>query len=177
MDSPRQKCPYVHYVEFDFIPGVYPLHPFDTVHPKSMFGGLAVALMRPKRRPEDLIVHQSQAGLFETVLKPSCHVESRVARDLLRRAKTKLFSWDRRGFCAPTPRWRESVEIAVMDSCIYRKGAAGDESPQIQEGSSVRRNRRLPLSVGNQLTWLMTMGLSIEGLSLVRFSVVASDFI
>jgi len=104
LDASWQECPFVHYVEVDFIPGVYHFHAFDTASPKSMYGGLAVALMRPEQRSEDLIVHQTQAGLFETVLKHSCHVESRGVRDLLRRVETKLFSWARRGFCAPTPR-------------------------------------------------------------------------
>ena len=90
LDASWQECPYVHYIEVDFIPGVYHLHAFDTAPPKSMFGGLAVALMRPEQRAHELTIHQSQKGLFETVLKHSCHLKSRGFRDLLRRIMEKF---------------------------------------------------------------------------------------
>ncbi len=67
-------CDHVHYVEVDFVPGVYHFEAFDTAPPRSMFGGLAVAVMRPERRAGHLTIHQSQKGLFETILPSSCHV-------------------------------------------------------------------------------------------------------
>ena len=42
-------CEHVHFVEIDFVPGVYHFEAFDTATPRSMFGGLAVAVMRPER--------------------------------------------------------------------------------------------------------------------------------
>jgi hypothetical protein len=68
------QCDYVHYVEIDFIPGVYHREAFDTARPKSMFGGLALALMRPEKRAGEITVCQSQQGLFEAVVSHSCHV-------------------------------------------------------------------------------------------------------
>jgi hypothetical protein len=59
------------------VPGVYHFEAFDTAMPRSMFGGLAVAVMRPERRVGPLIIHQCQKGLFETVLALSCHATTR----------------------------------------------------------------------------------------------------
>lgn len=66
-------CPYIHYVEIDFIPGVYHYEAFDTATPRSMYGGLSLALMLPEKRTHELIIHQSQKGLFDTVLPHSSH--------------------------------------------------------------------------------------------------------
>jgi hypothetical protein len=80
-------CEYVDYVEIDFVPGVYHHEAFDTAPARTMFGGLAVAVMRPERRAGPLTIHQSQEGLFETVLRSSSHVAAR--RSLLGRALGK----------------------------------------------------------------------------------------
>lgn len=66
-----KQCPHVHYVEVDFIPGVYHFNRFDTALPRSMWGGLAVAVMLPEARAGDLTIHQSQEGLFKTVRNSS----------------------------------------------------------------------------------------------------------
>lgn len=68
-----KECPWVHYVEVDFVPGVYHYEPFDTAPPRSMYGGLAVAVMMPERRQGDLTIHQSQQGLYNAVLRDSRH--------------------------------------------------------------------------------------------------------
>jgi len=86
------RCEYVHYVEVDFVPGVYHYEAFDTAKARSMYGGLALALMLPQERGEDLIVHQSQQGLFDTVFPRSCHTPRWRALELLERLKRKLFS-------------------------------------------------------------------------------------
>ena len=70
-------CDHVHFVEIDFVPGVYHFEAFDTAMARSMFGGLAVAVMRPERRVGPVIVHQSQNGLFETVFATSCYNNTR----------------------------------------------------------------------------------------------------
>ena len=68
-----QACRHVHYVEVDFVPGVFHHDAFDTAPARSMFGGLAVALMLPEERREPLVVHQCQKGLFDAVLPHSRH--------------------------------------------------------------------------------------------------------
>ena len=69
-------CEHVHFVEIDFVPGVYHFEAFDTAMARSMFGGLAVAMMRPERRVKPLIIGQCQKGLFETVYAASCHANT-----------------------------------------------------------------------------------------------------
>jgi hypothetical protein len=81
-------CPYVHYVEIDFIPGVFHFDAFDTAPARSMYGGLALALMLPEKRDFDLKIHESQRGLFETVFKNSCHLKSN--ENLIGKAKKIL---------------------------------------------------------------------------------------
>ena len=73
LNADWHKSKYVHYVEVDFIPGVFHFEAFDTAKPKSMYGGLCVALLKPEERKEELVIHQSQKGLFETILKHSRH--------------------------------------------------------------------------------------------------------
>ncbi len=67
------SCPYVHYVEIDFIPGVYHRKPFDTAKSRSMFGGLALGLMLPESRNHQLVINQSQRGLYNTIFHHSRH--------------------------------------------------------------------------------------------------------
>ena len=81
------ECDYVHYVEVDFVPGVYHLEAFDTAQARSMYGGLALAMMQPQRRAGPLVIHESQKGLFETMLLASRHLATR--RPLLVRALQK----------------------------------------------------------------------------------------
>lgn len=69
-------CPYVHYVEVDYIPGVFHHQAFDTAPAGSMYGGLAVALLKPEKRRGPLVVHQSQQGLYDAVYQASCYVAS-----------------------------------------------------------------------------------------------------
>lgn len=63
--------PYVHFVEIDFIPGVYHFEAFDTAKPNSMWGGFALIKLLPYKRDFDLHIHQSQMGLFNAVLEYS----------------------------------------------------------------------------------------------------------
>ena len=94
-------CEYVHFVEIDFVPGVYHFEAFEMAMPRSMFGGLAVAVMRPERREGPLTVRQSQKGLFETVFAASRH------------ANTRKSLWDRvlkrpRDSCLTNDPWPEA---------------------------------------------------------------------
>ncbi|WP_442507914.1 class I SAM-dependent methyltransferase [Novipirellula sp. SH528] len=84
-------CRHVHFVEVDFISGVFHFDGFDTAPPRSMYGGLAVAILSPETRTHDLVIHQSQKGLYETVLPHSCHAASKTTlRDHIRSLKQKL---------------------------------------------------------------------------------------
>jgi hypothetical protein len=86
------ECPYVHFVEVDFIPGVFHAEAFDHAEPRSMYGGLAVALLLPHKRDHPLVINQSQEGLFDVVLRKSCHSTSPVAwmANILRKVFKKL---------------------------------------------------------------------------------------
>jgi hypothetical protein len=85
-------CPYVHFLEVDFIPGVFHHQAFDTAPAGSMYGGLAVAVMKPEPREGALTIHRSQQGLFDVVLNSSCYVtnQSRKRRSFFERIRTPL---------------------------------------------------------------------------------------
>jgi len=74
-----QSCPFVHFVEIDFVPGVFHFDAFDTAQAKSMWGGLALAQLLPTQRTEPLTIHQSQKGLFDTVFSHSCYAPPKPA--------------------------------------------------------------------------------------------------
>lgn len=61
------SCPYVHYVEVDFVPGVFHYESFDTARPRSMYGGLALAQLKPQPRTGPLTIHQSQRHMYDIV--------------------------------------------------------------------------------------------------------------
>lgn len=65
------KSPYVHFVEIDFVPGIYHEHAYDTAEPRSMWGGFACAVMEPHERKFPLVITCSQQGLFDAVFKVS----------------------------------------------------------------------------------------------------------
>ena len=87
------QCEYVHYVEIDFIPGVYVHEAWDTAQPRSMWGGFSLALMLPEKRTHELIIHQSHKGLFDVLVPRSAHAIS-----LLRKMKRKLIGQKRLRF-------------------------------------------------------------------------------
>ncbi|MEA2083393.1 MAG: class I SAM-dependent methyltransferase [Thermodesulfobacteriota bacterium] len=90
LEADWQECKHVHYLEVDFIPGVFHFKAFDTAKPKSMYGGLALALMLPEKRKEPLIVHQSQKGLFDSVFKISRHARYYRLKKILKSIKRKI---------------------------------------------------------------------------------------
>jgi hypothetical protein len=87
-----EHCPYLHYVEIDFVPGVFHYEAYDTAKPRSMYGGLALALLLPEKRTDELTVHQSQKGLFDTVYRHSRHASENKSGlgGLLRRIRGGL---------------------------------------------------------------------------------------
>ncbi|MCB0323898.1 MAG: class I SAM-dependent methyltransferase [Bdellovibrionales bacterium] len=62
-----QSSPYVHYVELDFVPGVFHEFAYDTAEPRSMWGGFAVVQMLPEPRAGELVIGEAQRGLFSAV--------------------------------------------------------------------------------------------------------------
>ncbi len=71
LEASWDKSKYVHYVEVDYIPGVFHYEAFDTAKPKTMYGGLCLALLKPYEREGGLFIHQSQKGLFLSTFKSS----------------------------------------------------------------------------------------------------------
>lgn len=84
------SCPYVHYVELDFIPGRF------NVETKKMWCGFAIALLLPFKRDHDLTIHKEQDIEFQTMVKISAHQERigeaiRLAiREKVRQVKAKV---------------------------------------------------------------------------------------
>jgi len=87
-------CPYVHYLEVDFVPGIFHKEAFDTAPARSMFGGLSLAVMLPEERKGELRINQSQEGLFDAVYLQSCYNSQRpsVARRIARKMRKFLRS-------------------------------------------------------------------------------------
>ena len=65
--------PYVQWVELDFIPGIYHHEAYDTAAARTMWGGFACAVLDPTPRQKELVIQESQRGLFEAVYKNSSH--------------------------------------------------------------------------------------------------------
>lgn len=57
------RCPWLHYVEVDFVPGVF--LPGRPTAEDSMYGGFALALLRPTRRSGAIEIFESQREAFE----------------------------------------------------------------------------------------------------------------
>ncbi len=68
-----ESSPHVHSVEIDFVPGIFHARAFDTAAPRSMWAGLACAIMKPEHRHRELIVQECQKELFEAVRAVSVH--------------------------------------------------------------------------------------------------------
>jgi Methyltransferase domain len=84
-----QDCPYVSFMELDYIPGTYYDEPLDTASERSMWGGFAVALLTAEPRERaDRQISQSQQGLFQTTFQVSSH--RRTLPNMLRKVKHKL---------------------------------------------------------------------------------------
>jgi hypothetical protein len=89
-----EQSEYVHYVEIDFVPGVYHYKAFDTAPPRFMCAGLALALLLPEKRKDQLTVYQSQKALYDAVFPHSYHAPLKLFHKIASRLSHKLF--DRR---------------------------------------------------------------------------------
>lgn len=86
LDVDWSSHPHVHELELDFSCGVFFEKPFDTASARTMWGGLACALLLPERREGPLEVSQSQSLAFRLLLRESIH----VPRSLWKRIKAKV---------------------------------------------------------------------------------------
>jgi hypothetical protein len=84
-----QQCEHVHLVEIDFLPGIYIHEAVGHAQPRSMWGGFSLALMLPEKRTHELIIHQSNKGLFDVLVPHSVHAVGPL-RKILRKIKRKL---------------------------------------------------------------------------------------
>lgn len=77
LDVDYEAFPNVHFVEIDFIPGVYHYEAFDTAEARSMWGGLALLHVKPQKRENPLVVRESQKSLFESTYHSS-QIDKRI---------------------------------------------------------------------------------------------------
>jgi hypothetical protein len=76
---------HVHYVEIDFISGVFNPHSLS----RQMWGGLALVVMLPEKRTDNLTIHEGQKKLFDALYFQSAH----FLPDIYRRGRRLLKSW------------------------------------------------------------------------------------
>jgi hypothetical protein len=84
-------CPHVHYVELDFVNGVF--LPGRTSVEHSMYGGFALALLLPEKREFELEVFESQVYVFEIIRRfavASGFLATASKRSLGSRIKSRL---------------------------------------------------------------------------------------
>jgi len=66
-------CPYVHAVELDFVPGTFHEAAEGGAFARSMWGGFALAVLRPDPRTGPLVLGQSQEALQRVIFRQSAH--------------------------------------------------------------------------------------------------------
>ncbi len=73
-----QQCPYVHFIDVDYVPGGYVNIPYNgKMQHRTMWGGLSLAILEPRKRNYELIVTQSAGELYEQALKGSFYTTFR----------------------------------------------------------------------------------------------------
>jgi hypothetical protein len=77
-------CPYVHFVELDYVPGIYFHEAYDGAVARSMWAGFGMAVMLPNAREGALTIKESQRDLQQIIAPISCHsgFRDRVRRTL-----------------------------------------------------------------------------------------------
>lgn len=77
--------PHVHSVELDFVPGTFHLTPQGGAFARSMWGGFALAVLRPEHRSGPLVIQAAQETKQRIVFRQSAHrVWHKVGRALRR---------------------------------------------------------------------------------------------
>lgn len=72
-----EKNPNVHYVEIDFVPGVFHEKMKGSNRKNVIAGGLCLAIIEPHPRDFELQIHQSQKKLFELMYRKSIYAPHR----------------------------------------------------------------------------------------------------
>jgi hypothetical protein len=67
-----QQCPYVHFIDIDYVPGTY-VNDIQNgkMQKRTMWGGLSLAILKPQKREHLLDVKQSAKELFDQTFKGS----------------------------------------------------------------------------------------------------------
>ena len=83
-----QQCRYVHYVEVDFVAGEFFRNGLGPAKARSMWGGLALAVMLPQPRSGEVTIQQSRRGAFEAAYAQSAYrpqpITVRIVKRLVR---------------------------------------------------------------------------------------------
>ena len=67
-----QACPYVHFIDVDYVPGTYVDDvQNDKLQKNTMWGGLSLAILQPQKREHQLEVKQTAKDLYEQAFKGS----------------------------------------------------------------------------------------------------------
>lgn len=72
VEASWQNCPYVHFVDIDYVPGTY-VNDMQNgkLQKRTMWGGLSLALLQPQKRTQPLEIKQSAKELFQQAFKGS----------------------------------------------------------------------------------------------------------
>lgn len=81
-------CPYVHSLDLDFVPGSFHETAHDSVFSRSMWGGFALAVLRPEVRVGPLVINCDQQALHRLVFARSAH---RTWHKLFRAIRRSIF--------------------------------------------------------------------------------------
>jgi len=84
-----QECPYVHYVDVDYLPGAFFNESYKNSVKGSMWGGLSLALLKPEKRSGPLEVRQSLLPMYEILYKKSRYNSIRFKTRNLIQSKSK----------------------------------------------------------------------------------------
>jgi len=66
-----EKCPFVHYVDVDYLPGIFFNETYKNSVKGSMWGGLSLALLKSEKRAKELDIRQSLLPMYEQLFKKS----------------------------------------------------------------------------------------------------------
>lgn len=79
-------CPHVHFLDLDFVPGSFIETAQGSAFARSMWGGFALAILRPEPRVGPLEIRQKQEAMHRMVFARSAHrLWHKVLRALRRR--------------------------------------------------------------------------------------------
>ena len=78
-------CPHVHFLDLDFVPGAFIETAQGSAFARSMWGGFALAILRPEPRVGPLEIRQKQEAMHRVVFARSAHRLWHKVRRAIRR--------------------------------------------------------------------------------------------